>query len=484
VSPKSGKRESHRFMGDYVLTQTDVETARVFEDAIGYGGYGVDIHEVDGKRARVVFHSIPPLWSFPYRCSYSRDFDNLWLAGRLMSVSHLALGTVRLMRTLGCIGQGVGTAVALAKDHACTARDVYYVHRHELQQTLLRQDATILTAVNEDVDDLARTATVTASSEMRHGATRVTGYVLLDRPRGVQLWDWADELREVSFAVRNTTDEPQGLSLLLEVQRREELWKQPNDIVHFHHLTRAANRMEWGSENRTERFSPVARASASVPPRFDGWVCFEFASPIRMVPVDPTSDETRYNAVLCPCPGIELGVDDYSYDFALRLWRDGRSKSYQVAGECHAFRMAPAPAYGEASNVINGHNRRYSTNPVHAWLSDFGEPLPQEIELVLAESQEMACVQVTFDTIERAYRDAPINCDEQASRRCVSSYRVDVRSDGAWQTVVDVVLNHQRHCIHRFPPRLADAVRLTVLRVNDSAFKARVYEIRVYGPGA
>ena len=109
VSPKSGKRESRRFIGDVVLTQTDVESATPFPDSIAYGGYGVDVHEVDHARPghhKVVFCSIPPLWSFPYRAAYARDFDNLWLAGRLMSVSHIALGTVRLMRTLAAIGQG------------------------------------------------------------------------------------------------------------------------------------------------------------------------------------------------------------------------------------------------------------------------------------------------------------------------------------------------------------------------------------------
>ncbi|MBT3377134.1 MAG: FAD-dependent oxidoreductase [Lentisphaerae bacterium] len=482
VSPKSGKRESHRFTGDYVLTQTDVEMGRVFEDAIGYGGYGVDIHEVDGKRARVVFHSIPPLWSFPYRCSYSCDFDNLWFAGRLMSVSHLALGTVRLMRTLGCIGQGVGTAAALAKVHACTARDVYERHRQELQQALLRQDATILTAVNEDPDDLARGATVTASSEMRHGATRVTGHVPLDCFRGVQLWDWADQLRSVSFAVRNTTAESKTVTLTLELHQRDVLWKHPRDLVHFQHVTGAANRMEWGSDNRVVGFSPVAWASACVPPGFDGWACFEFADPVRMAPVDPTSDETRYNAVLSPCSGVDVGVDVTPYDFALQLWREGESDTYAVSHRCHAFRLDPAPSYGEAANVINGHNRRYSTNPVHAWLSEPDRPLPQHIELVLPTAQEMARVHVTFDTIDRAYRDAPINCAERVVGRCVSSYRLDVRSAEGWQTVADVDENHQRHRVHAFPPCLADAVRLSILRVHDPACRARVYEVRVYGP--
>ncbi|OGV71992.1 MAG: hypothetical protein A3K19_22140 [Lentisphaerae bacterium RIFOXYB12_FULL_65_16] len=485
VSPKSGKRESHRFIGDYVLTQTDVEAARAFPDSIGYGGYFVDVHEPVGLRSKVVCYSNPPLWNFPYRSCYSKDFDNLWLAGRLMSVSHLALGTVRLMRTLGCIGQGVGTAVGLAKQLGCTAREVYEKHIETLQQTLLRQDATILTTANHDPADIARTATVTATSEMRHGVTRVSGgYLPLDVPRGVQLWDWAPELRGAEFAVRNTTTEPQKLRLRLELFERKQLWKDENERIGFKHITGPANRMEWGSDSTAAKFAPVAECEAVVPPGFDGWVTFRFTRPVPMIPADPTSDENRYNLLIEPAPGVELGVDAHAYDFALRLWRSAGEATYSVAGDCHAFRLSPAPRYGEAVNVINGHNRRYSTNPVNAWLSDFDAPLPQSITLEFPEPCDVARVHLTFDTIERCYHEAPINCNERAARRCVADYRVEVRTGAGWEEVVAESDNRQRWRVHRFAARRAEALRLTVLRVHDPRHRARVYEIRAYGPNA
>jgi 2-polyprenyl-6-methoxyphenol hydroxylase-like FAD-dependent oxidoreductase len=641
VSPKSGKRESHRFVGDYVLTQTDVEAGKSFPDSIGYGGYGVDIHEPVGLGTRIVFHSIPPLWNFPYRCCYSRDFDNLWLAGRLMSVSHLALGTVRLMRTLACIGQGVGTAVALAKQHRCTAADIAYDHIGELQQTLLEQDATLLTATNRDPHDLARRAQVTASSETRHGATRLScplegertqgamaprepcplegerprvpgpvegerpcepvpvegertqgavaprepvpvegertqgamaprepppvegerpcepvpvegerprepvpvegepealsnvegrpreppptaanpprrdhppAFLPLDLPRGVQLWDWADRFDTVEFYIRNLTGQPQLLTLGLELFQAATPWKPEHPAGSFPHLKgrSAPNRMEWGCDNTLAHFAEIARTAAAVPPSFEGWLTFAFEPPVGAIPKDPTSDESRYNLVLDPCPEVELAVDPHWYDFALRLWRpDGRpltspggtgpspggrtspgaqapvsrlvsEESYQVDGDCHAFRLSPAPTYGEAANVVNGHHRRYATNPVNAWLSDVVQPLPQDLTLTWDEPQEIARVQLTFDTIERAYRDAPINCDEPYARRCVTSYLLEAQTPAGWQTLADVVDNHQRHRIHRFAPVTAQAVRLTIRAVRDPAFRARVYEVRAY----
>jgi len=482
VSPKSGKRESHRFVGHYVLTQTDVEAARPFPDSIGYGGYGVDIHEPVGRGTRIVFHSIPPLWNFPYRCCFSRDFDNLWLAGRLMSVSHLALGTVRLMRTLACIGQGVGTAVALAKEIDCPAADIGYDHVDDLQQTLLEQDATILATANRDPGDLARQARVTASSEMRHGATRVSAFLPLDLPRGVQLWDWAERFDTVDFYVRNPGPEPRLLTLGLDRFAAETPWKPERPAGSFPHLKgrSAANRMEWGCDHTVSSFTEVARTAAAVPAGFEGWLTFAFEPPLVVAPKDPTSDENRYNLVLDPCPDVELGVDGHGYDFALRLWRPEGSETYQVDGDCHAFRLSPAPHYGEAANVINGHHRRYSTNPINAWLSDVDLSLPQDLTLTWDGAQELARVQLTFDTIERAYRDAPINSDQPYARGCVTSYLLEAQTPSGWQPLADVEGNYQRHCVHRFTPVIAQALRLTVRAVRDPAYRARVYEVRAY----
>jgi hypothetical protein len=479
VSPKDGKRESRRFVGDHILTQTEVENATPFADAIGYGGYGVDIHEVDGIRAKVVFHSIPPLWSFPYRASYSRDFDNLWLAGRLMSCSHLALGTVRLMRTLACIGQGVGTAAALAKQHGCAAAEV---NADELQQTLLRQDATILTAANRDPDDLARTATVSATSEMRHGATRVAGRLPLDIPRGVQLWDWAESLRSVRVFVGNPSNRDQKLTLRLQLFEREQPWKLERERRSMRHIAGHQNRMEWGSDNALDACREIAVAQAVAPAGSEGWLTFSFPSPIAMIPVDPNSDENRCQLLLDACPAVSLGLDSHHYDFAIRVSQPDGAEEYATAADCHAFALDPAPLYGEAANVTNGWNRRFSTNPVHAWLSDIDAPLPQSLELAFPNPTDLASVQLTFDTIDRAYQDAPINCDEAHARRCVTNYRVEAETATGWTTLVEENDNYQRHRVHVFAPVPATRLRLTILAVRDPQYRARVYEIRAYGP--
>jgi len=78
-----------------------------------------------------------PYWA-PYRCLYSRNITNLFMAGRDISVTHEALGPVRVMRTCGCMGEIVGMAASLCQRHDCTPRAVYEQHLNELKQLMER----------------------------------------------------------------------------------------------------------------------------------------------------------------------------------------------------------------------------------------------------------------------------------------------------------------------------------------------------------
>ena len=143
VGSLPGKRESRRYLGDYVLTQNDTMEGRCFPDAVAYGAWLVDDHAPEGfyhtgEPNRV--QSLAPGYHIPYRCLYSRNVENLFFAGRNISVSHLALSSVRVMATCATLGQAVGTAAALATRHGCSPREVGARHLEELQQTLMLQD--------------------------------------------------------------------------------------------------------------------------------------------------------------------------------------------------------------------------------------------------------------------------------------------------------------------------------------------------------
>lgn len=74
----------------------------------------------------------------PYRCRYSRNITNLFMAGRDISVTHEALGAVRVMRTCGMMGEVVGLAAAGCQRHDTSPRGVYEKHLAELTALLRR----------------------------------------------------------------------------------------------------------------------------------------------------------------------------------------------------------------------------------------------------------------------------------------------------------------------------------------------------------
>ena len=162
-----GMRESRRLVGDYILNENDIFENRCFEDAVAYGGWPVDVHCANGL---LDFHILPSevyafkgAYTIPWRCYYSKNIQNLVMAGRNISTSRLGLGSTRIMGTCSVGGQAVGTAVSLMKKYGCLPRELSG-HIKELQQILLRDDGFIPNVCNEDPLDLVARAKVTASS--------------------------------------------------------------------------------------------------------------------------------------------------------------------------------------------------------------------------------------------------------------------------------------------------------------------------------
>jgi hypothetical protein len=142
----AGKRESRRLLGDIILSDKDILSARPFDDACFPCTWSVDLHTPDKTYAGGLegneFISVAsfgkyagPYWA-PYRCLYSRNVTNLFMAGRDISVTHEGLGAVRVMRTGGMMGEVVGMAASLCKEHDTTPRGVYEKHMGALKALL------------------------------------------------------------------------------------------------------------------------------------------------------------------------------------------------------------------------------------------------------------------------------------------------------------------------------------------------------------
>ncbi len=139
VAYVAGKRESRRLLGDVILQQQDIDNATSFPDESVTTTWSIDLHhpkiipdfEDEPFRARCVKTKIAP-YAIPYRCFYSRNIDNLMMAGRNISVTHVALGTVRVMKTTGMMGEVVGMAASVCAKYKVSPREVYEGHLEEL----------------------------------------------------------------------------------------------------------------------------------------------------------------------------------------------------------------------------------------------------------------------------------------------------------------------------------------------------------------
>ncbi|WP_283435399.1 FAD-dependent oxidoreductase [Neorhodopirellula lusitana] len=144
-----GPRESNRLMGDVVLNQDDVIAKRDFPDGCVPSTWSIDLHYPKEQYAQkfadnpFISHAVHDRrvdrmygYPVPYRCFYSRNVDNLFMAGRCISVTHEALGTVRVMKTCGMMGEVVGKAASICEKHDCQPRDVYEAHLDELLDLL------------------------------------------------------------------------------------------------------------------------------------------------------------------------------------------------------------------------------------------------------------------------------------------------------------------------------------------------------------
>ncbi|MHC4483965.1 MAG: glycoside hydrolase family 88 protein [Planctomycetota bacterium] len=159
-----GKRESRRLLGDIILQQQDIQEEKRFSDSFVTTTWSIDLHYPDpenskyfpGEEFRTICEQpkIKP-YPIPYRCLYSRNIQNLMMAGRCISVTHVALGTVRVMRTCGMMGEVVGMAASLCKKHNTSPRGVYQHHLAELKQLAKRGVGPPAAGLTKTTDDQA-----------------------------------------------------------------------------------------------------------------------------------------------------------------------------------------------------------------------------------------------------------------------------------------------------------------------------------------
>lgn len=149
VSHVSGKRESRRIIGDLILSEQDLTRPRPYEDGTCTTTWRIDQHYPQVENSKkypgaewLSYGVLTPIdfYALPYRIFYSKNIDNMFMAGRNVSVTHIALGSVRVMRTCGMMGEVVGLAASICAKRGVMPRDIYTTYFSELQE-LMRKGA-------------------------------------------------------------------------------------------------------------------------------------------------------------------------------------------------------------------------------------------------------------------------------------------------------------------------------------------------------
>lgn len=439
ISYVVGKRESRRLIGDYIMTEHDIAEQIRQPDRVSYGGWGIDIHPPKGfydpGPPAIFSHKVK--FSVPYRSLYSKNIDNLMMAGRCISVTHAALGATRVMITCGLQGQAAGTAAGFCKMHDTTPRGVYEQYIFDLQQQLLKDGCYIIDLPNQDPRDLARQAKVAASSVAPNEVYAVASFLPVHK---------LDHDRAVMFAWEGGRLD--AVKLFLSSDRSE-----PTAIPGHFCSAQTLGDFDGAKE--------VAQTSGVVPPQSRGWVEFPIGKDLP----------AGYYAIWLPkTDGLSWTLFSEKPPHTARAYRG--AGPWTAMPDCYAFQLMPGgqpaiPLAGEESirlfapeNVIDGFARAVRGRP-HSWRPDPKSPFPQWVCLEFGQP-------IAFNTVHVSFQSKTMRADD---------FDLEIFQNGGWSKVAEIRDNLNRRCVITFPKVTSDKLRLVIQRAEPDM---GVCEIRVY----
>ncbi len=231
ICTKSGARESRRFLGDYLLIENDIENKIRFEDAVCIGGWPMDIHAPLGiydTAPATNFVPVTGIYNIPMRSLYTKDIDNLMLAGRDISASHIALGSARVMATCGAMGQAVATAAKYCIEKELSPREVTENYKQELQRTLAEDDQTIIGI--HGLNPVMQNFTAAAASEKSYENVNGADFLKLDRDYGIAWMLETEQLKSVKIKIKNSSGEAKILNYKILTGIHKETFL-PEEVV-------------------------------------------------------------------------------------------------------------------------------------------------------------------------------------------------------------------------------------------------------------
>lgn len=463
VGTVPGKRESRRFNGDYMLIQQDIVEQRSHADAVSYGGWSIDLHPADG-----VFSELPGcnqwhskgVYQIPYRSLYSSSLNNLFLAGRIISASHVAFGSTRVMATSANSAQAVAIAAVLAVKYGVSTREVNK-HINELQQTLIKSGQFIPGIRAKDEQDLVPSATITASSEYELETLRQSDQLHhLETGLAQMVPVYVDSLPAIELGLQATTTT--NLVVQLAVSLREDNYT-PDRILEEKTIQISAG----NTELRLQFDTSIEK---------EGYIFLIFRKnpAIKIV----LSDD-RLTGVLslfqaenkavsnngAQTPPEDIGMDSFEF------WTPQR----RPAGQNMAFAFANTIYSFKADNIKNGYARPFMKP--NAWVAKREDAAPA-ITLQWRQPVTIRTIQLGFDTdFDHPMESVLMQHPETVMPFCIRNYKI---KDGKGNLVQEVTGNYQtRNIIKLDAPLITDSLVIEAEHPNENV-PAAIFEIRCY----
>lgn len=458
-----GKRESRRFEGDYMLRQQDLIEQRQHHDAVSHGGWALDLHPADGiyseKPACNQWHA-RGVYQIPYRVMYSRNISNLFLAGRLISASHVAFGSTRVMLTCAHAAQAVGMAAALARRDATAPR---HVSTGDLQRELLRRGQFIPHVPLHDPDDLARKGRVTVSSTLALSQLPADGPVIpLDYSRAQMLPVAAGQaVPSVSLCVNVSA--PTELVLQLRTSDRPE--NHTPDVI----LAEQTVTLDAG-KNQTVTFNGGQIIDEAR---------YVFVCLLKNEAVCVHTSETRITGLLSVAnaqnpavsnygkqePAEDIGIETFEF------WVPAR----RPQGQNLAFTLSHPLDIFTTASLLNGFAR--PTSGPNAWAAALDDPSPS-LTIEWDAAQQIEQVELVFDAdFDHPMESVLHTHPETTVPFCVKAYQLTDERGSVIHACAD---NH--HSLNRIA--LAQPVKTRSLTVHLletwGNSPAALFDIRCY----
>lgn len=469
-----GKRESRRFEGDLMMIQQDIVEQRTYPDAVSFGGWAIDLHPVEGVYSAqpgcTQWHS-KGVYQIPWRTMYSRNIANLMLAGRIISASHVAFASTRVMATCAHSAQAVGMAAAICRRDGVLPRDLVEPKRmQELQQRLLRRGQYIPGVSLHEDKDLARQAQIEASSELALAELPPSGETMpLDSSWAMMLPLAAGSCPKITFLVDAATD----TTVRAELRISEKPDNHTPDVT----LASLDLAVAAGKNQALELNFPALLDQDR----------YAFVCLLKNEQVAVHLSDQRLTGVLALCqagnkavaksntqsPPPDIGIDTFEF------WTPKR----RPAGQNLALRCDPPLHSFGTEQLRNGFSRPIRN--ANAWVADFSDQSP-ELRLSWEQKQTIATIELDFDTdFDHPMESVLMGHPERVMPFCVSDLTVLYRPAHAAKDADLVPLmqiqdqHHSQRIIALESPIETDCLVFS-LRQQPHSPPASLFAIRCY----